>query len=105
MSGSLRITLLAAGAFLVILLARLPASWVAPRKGNVTCESADGSVWSGSCNGLTVARAPYGDLSWDLAPLHLFTGTLAGHVVLAHGAITGRGDLARNLGGSAGTAP
>jgi len=95
-----RIGLLAACAFLVILVARLPASWVLPRSGALGCESFEGSVWSGSCGGLTLQRAPWGDLSWDVAPLHLLTGTLAAHVVLRNGPVTGSADLARGLGGS-----
>ena len=51
---------------------------------------------------LTVAkveRFALGDLSWDVAQLRLLTGTLAAHVVLAHGPVTGRGDVAYGLGG------
>ena len=91
--------LLAAAAFAVILLARLPASWVMPRTGGFACASPDGSVWSGSCNGLTIERLPFGDATWDVAPLRLLTGTLAAHVVLAHGAVTGSSDVAYGLGG------
>ena len=100
MRRPLRIALFAAGAFLIILIARLPASWVVPRSGRVACASVDGSVWSGACGGLTFDRAPFGDLSWDLAPARLLTGTLAAHVVLAHGPVTGSADLARALGGN-----
>jgi hypothetical protein len=45
-------------------------------------------------------RAPWGDLSWDVAPLRLLSGTLAAHVVLRNGPVTGSADLARGLGGS-----
>ena len=100
MTAPRRIGLLAACAFLVILVARLPASWVLPRSGALGCESIEGSVWSGSCGGLTLQRAPWGDLSWDVAPLRLLTGTLAAHVVLRNGPVTGSADLARGLGGS-----
>ncbi len=100
MPRNLWITLLAAGGFLFILLARLPASWVVPRTGSVSCASVDGSVWQGSCEGLTLERAPFGDLAWDIAPLRLLTGTLAAHIVLTHGPIAGSADVARGLGGS-----
>ena len=100
MPRPLRIALLAALAFLVVLVARWPARWVVPRGGNIACESVDGSLWSGGCNGLTVARAPYGDLTWDIAPLSLFTGTLAAHVVAAHGPVSGSADIARSIGGN-----
>jgi hypothetical protein len=95
-----RLALLAAVAFAVILLTRLPASWVIPRTGGIACASADGSVWSGSCSGLTVERMAFGDLAWDAAPLQLLTGTLAAHVVLANGPVTGSADVAYGLRGS-----
>jgi Type II secretion system (T2SS), protein N len=93
------IALLAAAAFAVILLSRLPASWVVPRSGIVACTSPDGTLWSGSCSGLTVERMPFGDLSWDVAPLRLLSGTLAAHVV-ARGPVTGSADVAYGFGGS-----
>ena len=99
MRPPLRIALLATCAFLVILLARLPARWVVPHNGTLGCESVEGSVWSGACAGLTLARAPWGDLTWDVAPLRLLTGTLAAHVVLRNGPVTGSADLARGPGG------
>lgn len=91
--------MLAVAAFAVILIARLPASWVLPRTGIVACASPDGSVWSGSCNGLSVERFALGDLTWDVAPLRLLTGTLAAHLVLAHGPVTASADVACRLGG------
>lgn len=100
MPRPLRIALLAAAAFAVILLSRLPASWVAPRTGRIACASPDGSLWSGSCSGFSVEGMPFGDLAWDMAPLRLLTGTLAAHVVLAHGPVTGSADLLCGLGGS-----
>jgi general secretion pathway protein N len=95
-----RIALLATGAFLVILLARLPASWVLPPHAAFACDSIEGSIWSGSCAGLTWQGAPWGDLGWDVAPLRLLTGKLAAHLVLRNGPVTGSGDIARGLGGS-----
>lgn len=99
MPRTLRIVLLAAAAFAVMVLARLPASWVVPRTGVFACASADGSVWSGSCSGLNFGGTSLGDLAWDLAPLRLLTLTLAGHVVLARGPVTGSADLALRPGG------
>jgi general secretion pathway protein N len=95
----LRIALLALTAFAAIVLARLPASWVFPRSPAFDCASVEGSVWSGACSGLTVQRAALGDLAWDLAPLRLFTGTLAAHVEVAHGPVSAHADLALRLGG------
>jgi Type II secretion system (T2SS), protein N len=94
------IALAAAAAFAVILVSRLPASWVVPRQGVIACTSPDGSLWSGSCNGFSVERMPFGDLTWDMAPWRLLAGTIAAHVVLAHGPVTGSADLALGVGGS-----
>jgi general secretion pathway protein N len=94
------IALLAAAAFAVILLSRLPASWVVPRSGSVSCASPDGSVWSGSCGGLSIEGFALGDLTWDVAPLRLLSGTLAARVVLAHGPVTGSAEVAYGVGGS-----
>jgi general secretion pathway protein N len=93
------IALAAAAAFAVILLSRLPASWVVPRSGVIACASPDGTLWSGSCGGLSVERLALGDLTWDLAPLRLLTGTLAAHVA-ASGPVTGSADVAYGVGGS-----
>src|SRR5215472_9766190 len=100
MPRPLWIGLLAAAAFAVILVSRLPASWVVPRSGLIACTSADGSAWSGTCNGLTFEHLPFGDLTWEAAPLRLLTGTLAAHMVLAHGPVTASADVAYGIGGS-----
>jgi general secretion pathway protein N len=94
------IVLLAAAAFAVIVLTRLPASWVMPAGGSAgfTCASVDGSLWSGACTGLVVQRAALGDLTWDLKPAQLLTGALAARVTLAHGPISLRADVALGLG-------
>lgn len=92
--------MLAAAAFAVILVSRLPARWVVPRTGPVACTSAEGSAWSGSCSGLRFERLPFGDLTWEAAPLRLLAGTLAAHVVLAHGPVTASADVAYGVGGS-----
>jgi len=96
---SARIALLAAAAFAVTILARLPARWVVPRTGTIACASVDGSIWSGSCSAVTLERLPFGDLAWELSPLKLLTGALAAHVVLAHGPLTGSADVTLRFGG------
>ena len=55
----------------------LPAAWVVPTTGpRALCSAVDGSVWSGTCVGMSVAHNPIGDVSWQLRPLQLF---LAGY--------------------------
>jgi general secretion pathway protein N len=84
--GSLWIALLAAAAFVAIVLARMPAAWVLPARGpQWACASVDGSLWGGICAGLTVSGTPLGDMSWELHPLRLLTGRLAAHLTLSHG--------------------
>jgi general secretion pathway protein N len=80
------IALLGAIAFSVILLVRLPASWLLPtRFGPGSCASLDGSLWSGTCSGLTLSGSHLGDLAWELHPLRLLVGRLAAHVTLGNG--------------------
>lgn len=94
------IVLLAVVAFAVIILTRLPASWVVPSGGTAgfACASVEGSVWSGACTGMAVQRVALGDLTWDLRPARLLAGELAAHVTLAHGPIGAQGDVALGLG-------
>src|ERR1700732_3049449 len=66
------ITLLAILAFAVIVIARLPASWVIPSSAaNVSCAAVDGSIWNGSCTGLRVGGSPMGDVEWEVHALRL----------------------------------
>ena len=86
MRRSLWIALLAAAAFVAIVLARMPAAWVLPARGaQWACASIDGSLWGGICAGLTVSGTPLGDMSWELHPLRLLSGRLAAHLTLSHG--------------------
>jgi general secretion pathway protein N len=93
------IALLAAITFMVIVVARMPAAWVVPTtRPQGSCTSIEGSLWSGTCAGLTVSGKNFGDLSWELHPLKLFTGRLAAHVTVTHGIAEGSGDLELGLG-------
>jgi hypothetical protein len=93
------IALLAAVAFIVIVLARLPAAWVIPSgRPQGSCTNIDGSLWSGTCAGLTVGGNAVGDVSWELQPLRLLLGRLAARVSLTHGAASARGDVEMTFG-------
>ncbi len=99
MKRGLSIALVAALAFAIILIARMPAAWIVPQSVVPgPCAGIDGSLWSGSCANLTVGGTALGDLSWDLKPLSLLRGRLAAHVTLAHGAATASGDVELALG-------
>ena len=99
MRRSLWIALLAAAAFVVIVLARMPAAWVVPARGTQwACASIDGSLWSGSCAGLTVSGTPLGDMSWELHPLRLLAFRLAAHLTLSHGPADAAADVEVTFG-------
>jgi hypothetical protein len=77
------ITVLAVVAFVVIVIARLPASWVVPAPPSVaSCAAVDGSIWNGTCSGLVVQGSPIGDLVWDVHALRLLTGKLSANLSL-----------------------
>jgi general secretion pathway protein N len=93
------IALLAAVAFVAIVLARMPAAWVVPARGaQWSCASIDGSLWSGTCTGLRASGTALGDLSWELHPLRLLTGRLAAHLTLGHGPADAAADVELTFG-------
>jgi general secretion pathway protein N len=77
--------------FAGIVVARMPVSWVFPGPSSgVSCSDTDGTVWSGSCSGLTVAavqREPLGDLTWDLHAARLLAAKLNADFVLTRPAL------------------
>lgn len=99
MKRPLWIALLAAVAFVVIVLARMPAAWVVPARGpQWACTSIEGSLWSGACVGLTVSGTPLGDLTWELHPLRLAAGRLAAHLTVSHGPADAAADVELTFG-------
>jgi general secretion pathway protein N len=93
------IALLALLAFALVIIARLPAAWVLPAKGSFSCASVEGTLWSGGCGSLSIAREPVGDLTWELHPLKLLTGKLAAHVTLVRESANAAADVELGLGG------
>jgi hypothetical protein len=92
------ITILAVVAFAAIVIARLPANWVVPESSKAfSCAAVDGSIWSGTCTGLTAQGSAIGDVSWNVHALRLLTGKLAANVVLTRPTGTLHGDLAVGL--------
>ena len=99
MRRGLWIALVGAIVFTVIVVARLPASWLVPNRfAQGSCASIEGSLWSGTCGTLTVNGMSLGDLSWELHPLRLFAGKLAAHLTLANGPADANGDVELGLG-------
>lgn len=101
MKRAIRISILAILAFVIILLVRLPASWV---KGfippQIACAEIAGTAWNGTCTRLAYNGAPLGDLDWELHPLALFRGKVAAFVDLSRGENFIRGDFEMGRGGS-----
>jgi len=86
--------------FVAIVIARMPAAWVIPSgRPQAACASIDGTLWSGTCGGLSVQGAPVGDVSWELRPLRLAAGRLAAHVTAVQGAAVARADVELGFGG------
>jgi general secretion pathway protein N len=87
--------------FLIIILAQFPAQWAAgalPR--DLSCQQLSGSVWNGTCSGLTAHGATLGDLSWSLRPVRLFTGHLNVDVAWVQAMSFARGNLEVSPGGA-----
>jgi general secretion pathway protein N len=83
MKRAIWITLLAVLAFAAIIIIRLPASWVLPAPPSaVACIEVDGTVWSGTCTGLTDHGQSIGDLSWQMHAVRLLAGKLNANVLL-----------------------
>ena len=93
------IALLAAVAFAVILLARMPAEWLIPGSVRGFCGTLEGSLWSGSCVGLVVSGTPVGDISWTLEPSRLLGGGLAAHMDLTRSEANASADVELGFGG------
>lgn len=89
MKRALGIGVLAVLAFAIILLVRLPASWLASAlPAGASCDEITGTVWNGSCSALSWQNAALGDLTWKLHPGGLLSRTLATHLALSGAAGT-----------------
>jgi general secretion pathway protein N len=51
-------------------------------KSGVTCTDADGTIWSGTCTGLTFQQQPIGDLSWEVHASRLLAGKINADLVV-----------------------
>ena len=88
--------------FAVVLVAYLPASWVAarvPETLQLRCTEIGGSVWEGECLGVTYEGARVGDATWNFARLGALRGRLVGDIDL-RGALNARADLDITFSGS-----
>lgn len=101
MNRSIWLAVLVVLVFAVILIARLPAAWVlAGPKSDLKCADVAGSIWSGTCSGMTVQRQPIGDLSWEVHASRLLSGKFAASVNLTRApAGSARGTVEVGFGG------
>ena len=93
MRSGARILIAALVAFVAVLVAFLPAQWaerVLPR--GLSCQELEGTLWNGTCGGLSAGGQPFGDVGWKLHPLRLLLGTIAADLDW-----TRAGDRARGL--------
>jgi general secretion pathway protein N len=100
MKRTIWISLLAIVGFAIILLIRLPASWLLGYlPPNVQCAEVSGTAWEGSCGSVAYNGAALGNLSWELHPSALLRAKLGGFVNLARGQDFVRGDFEIGAGG------
>jgi Type II secretion system (T2SS), protein N len=102
MSRPLQLILLAAVAFVTIIVLRLPASWLQSRLPKaVHCQSLEGSVWAGRCQQLLWddshgTALQLDSVGWTVRPLKLLSGRLGVALRLARGADQITADVVAN---------
>jgi general secretion pathway protein N len=90
-----------AGAFLLFLLALLPArvalGWLLPETSRIA--GAYGTLWTGSLAAAEIGTLRLGGTRWRLSPWALFTGRLAGDVETSIGEADAGGAVSIGVGG------
>lgn len=95
--GLLALALLA---FLLTLVARLPARWLPPLlPQGVVCIEPSGTLWRGACANLETGGLRLGLVRWSLRPLPLLTGRAAASLRIAQPLATLEGELTLSVGG------
>lgn len=96
------IALLALGAYLVFLVATVPARWAlahaAPPPG-LALSDVDGTVWNGTATLVTQPGAPIADVRWHFLPSRLASARIAFDIDANGAALQGHGEVARGIGG------
>jgi len=99
MKRAIWISLLAIIGFAIILLVRMPASWLLGfLPPNIQCVDVTGTAWEGSCGSVAYNGTQLGNASWELHPAAIFRGKLAAFVDLTRGDDFVRGELEMGSG-------
>jgi general secretion pathway protein N len=86
--------------FIVLLLARFPASWAEGwLPGEVRCERLTGTIWNGRCSGLTVTGVPLGEARWSIAGLRPLSAAVAAQVLIVRPGLDVRGQIEAGASG------
>jgi hypothetical protein len=99
------LTALGIAAYLVMLVATAPASFVAARLlriDGVMLQDARGTIWNGAAHArlaLPGGTLELQELSWRFKPARLLAGRIAFEIAVHDARIDARGELARALGG------
>ncbi|MCS6947340.1 MAG: type II secretion system protein N [Steroidobacteraceae bacterium] len=87
-------------AFVLVLVARLPARWLTVwGPGSLVCEGATGTIWHGQCARLRLSTGVLGPLAWRLRPAALLRGRIAATLDLAADGARCDGHIARTFAG------
>jgi hypothetical protein len=74
---SVRVLLLVMLLFMLVVILRLPAAWVAHAlPAPLVCGSPAGTAWNGRCDTLRIGTLSLANLSWELLPDELLHGKL-----------------------------
>jgi general secretion pathway protein N len=95
---------LASVSFVIVMIARLPVSWVSSLlPAQARCDAPSGSVWRGRCGNLTLRingpDLPVGAVAWNLEVLSLLRGHVAGTATAEGPMIIGRARFDAAAGG------
>ncbi len=98
-SKSLRLIAAGVAAFLLTLLASIPASVISVAlPPNIKLGMTSGTIWSGSTDSLNVNGRPYGAFRWKLRPMQSFLGRLVFDGELLRNDGQARGKIGFGLG-------
>lgn len=101
MKPYLKLLTLGLAAYLIFLVATLPANTLFKQLSSqgVNATAVDGSIWNGRAQGVRIGVLMLGDVAWDLKLLPLFAAQLAADVKLARPDGTANAEVTASLNG------